>query len=84
MIKLNSPFITKLNYTFQDQNKLYFVMEYCEGGEFSRFIKDYEDSINTNVIKVYVAEIVLILEYLHRNGIVHRDLKVFIYLLMEA
>jgi len=59
-------------------------MEYCEGGEFSRFIKDYEDSINTNVIKVYVAEIVLILEYLHRNGIVHRDLKVFIYLLMEA
>lgn len=71
LIKLNSRYIVELNYTFQDQGKLYFVMEYCKGGEFSKFLKKYQDSMNTNVIRVYVAEILLILEYLHNNGIVH-------------
>jgi serine/threonine protein kinase len=31
---------------------------------------------NEETIRFYVSEIVLIIEYLHKNGIVHRDLKV--------
>jgi serine/threonine protein kinase len=31
--------IVKLKYTFQDKANLYFIQEYCEGGEFINFIK---------------------------------------------
>ena len=30
---VNHPFIIKLEYAFQNKNKLYFVLEYCPGGE---------------------------------------------------
>jgi serine/threonine protein kinase len=31
--KINSPFIVKLHYAFQTDAKLYFVMDFCNGGE---------------------------------------------------
>jgi serine/threonine protein kinase len=31
--EINSPFIVKLAYAFQSDDKLYFVMEYVQGGE---------------------------------------------------
>ena len=33
------PGIIKLRYAFQDKRVLYFVLEYCEGGEFIEFIR---------------------------------------------
>lgn len=31
--KIESPFIVKLHYAFQTEAKLYFVMDFCNGGE---------------------------------------------------
>ena len=33
LVKLNHPFIVKLYNSFQDRKKLYFVLEFCAGGE---------------------------------------------------
>jgi len=33
--------------------------------------------MNSEIIRFYGSEIVLILEFLHNKGIVHRDLKVY-------
>ena len=72
--KLNNPFIVKLHYAFQTPEKLYFVIDFLNGGElFWHLRKDQRFSEERT--KFYAAEIVLALECLHKNGIIYRDLK---------
>jgi len=72
--KLNHPFIVKLHYAFQTEAKLYFVLDYCAGGELffhlSRMKKFPE-----HMARFYAAEIALALDTMHKNGVVYRDLK---------
>ncbi len=75
---LKHPGIVKLKYTFQDKSNLYFVQEYCEGGEFINFIKVNIGKLTQQLKTFYIAQIVNLLEYLHSNGITHRDLKVLL------
>lgn len=74
LMKLNSPFIVKLKYSFQDLRNLYIVMEFVEGGELIQHIKK-QGGFSEEIIKFYIAELILAVEYLHRNGIIYRDLK---------
>lgn len=37
--KINHPGIIKLNKCFQDPKSLYYVVEYCDGGDLITFIK---------------------------------------------
>ncbi|EGR31017.1 phosphoinositide dependent kinase-1, putative [Ichthyophthirius multifiliis] len=67
--------IIKLLGSFQDSQFLYFVIEYCEGGEFSSYLNQNFKYLTIETIKFYAAEIIYILEKLHENGIIHRDLK---------
>lgn len=69
--------IVKLRYSFQDKQSLYFVLEYCEGGDFINFIKNNISKLTEEAKIFYIAEMVNIIEYIHRNGVTHRDLKVF-------
>eukprot|EP00455_Lapot_gusevi_P020628 TRINITY_DN21838_c0_g2_i1.p1 TRINITY_DN21838_c0_g2~~TRINITY_DN21838_c0_g2_i1.p1 ORF type:complete len:418 (+),score=72.88 TRINITY_DN21838_c0_g2_i1:49-1302(+) len=68
------PFIVALRYAFQTRNKLYFVLDYCAGGELF-FHLGKAGKFSEKLAKFYAAEIVLALEYLHNLGIVYRDLK---------
>ena len=38
MLHLNSPFIVKLHYVFQDESNLYFIMTYASGGDLSHLL----------------------------------------------
>ena len=48
---IDHPFIIKLKYAFQNQTKLYLVMDYCSGGELffhiQRVHRFNEDAYNT-------------------------------------
>ena len=73
--RIEHPGIIKLAKSFQDPKNLYFVLEFCHGGDFTNFIR-LNHHLLTNEMRVfYISEIVSILEYLHTNGITHRDLK---------
>jgi len=70
------PFIVPLYYSFQSQDKLYFIMEYCAGGEFFRMLqKQPKKCLPEIAVKFYAGEVLLALEYLHFKGFIYRDLK---------
>lgn len=49
-------------------------MEYVSGGELFTAIKKY-GGLDPTAARIYAAEVVLILEYLHSKLYIHRDLK---------
>lgn len=74
LMKLESPFLVKLYFSFQTAEKFYFVMDYINGGElFSHLQK--KKKFKPDRARFYSAEILLGLEYLHNQGIIYRDLK---------
>jgi len=53
---------------------LFFVVEFCAGGElFYHFFRN--EHFSEDEVKVYFGEILLALHQLHRQGILYRDLK---------
>lgn len=78
-----SPFIIQLFYTFQDPDRLYFVMNYAKCGELLPYIIKV-GSFDEACSKFYAAELLLAIEHLHKLNIIHRDLKPENILLDEA
>ena len=71
---IDSPWITKLYYSFQDEKYLYLVMDFCQGGDLMSYLIK-EDTINEKKAKFYIAEIILCINEIHKMGCIHRDLK---------
>ncbi|KAI7813558.1 putative ribosomal protein S6 kinase alpha-4 [Triplophysa rosa] len=69
-----SPFLVTLHYAFQTQTKLHLILDYVSGGEM--FTHLYQrDHFSEDEVRIYVGEIILALEHLHKLGIVYRDIK---------
>lgn len=74
LTRIVHPFIVQLRYSFQTKYKLYLVMDFINGGHLF-FQLQRQGLFSENLARVYVAEIICAVSYLHQNGIVHRDLK---------
>jgi len=72
--KMRHPFIIRLYYTFQTQERVSFVMEYVSGGQLFYHLRR-EAILSEATARFYCAELVLALEHLHTNYVIHRDLK---------
>ena len=61
MATANHPFTCSLYATFQTNRKLYFITQYCGGGEFFRLLQKQQDRrLPEAVAKFYAAEILLV------------------------
>lgn len=71
---MNHAHIVRLRCHFEDDANIYMVLELCEGGNLFKYLR------NTGPMAEEVAghvtrQILLAVDYLHRSGVVHRDLK---------
>ncbi|XP_023746706.1 probable serine/threonine protein kinase IRE4 isoform X2 [Lactuca sativa] len=74
LITVRNPFVVRFFYSFTSRDNLYLVMEYLNGGDLFSLLRNV-GCLEEDIARIYIAELVLALEYLHSLGIVHRDLK---------
>ena len=76
MVRINCPFIVNIKTAFQDETNLYLVSEFMQGGDMFFHLHDGGIIIfNLEKTKFYIIELILALEFLHKNNMVYRDLK---------
>eukprot|EP00808_Paulinella_micropora_P027382 g21430.t1 len=71
---LRHPFMIQLYWAFQDNQRLYFVMDFCQGGELFRYLQQ-AGRFSEDRAKLLCAELTLVMAYLHENGFMYRDMK---------
>lgn len=68
------PFIINMLSAFQDKRHLYLALELKGGGDLRFHLTRYK-RFTEGQTRFFVACLVLALEYLHSNGVIHRDVK---------
>lgn len=71
---VHHPYIVGLTMAFQTSDKLFFVLDYCSGGELF-FHLGKTGRFTEERARFYAAQITLALEYIHHLGVIYRDLK---------
>ncbi|KAK5984880.1 AGC/PKA protein Kinase [Trichostrongylus colubriformis] len=68
------PFLVSLHFSFQNKEKLYFVLDHLNGGELFSHLQR-EKHFSESRTRFYAAQVASALGYLHKNNIIYRDLK---------
>ena len=72
---LNFQFIVKLVKTFKTVDYFFFLMEYSTGSQLDVVLDLLPSKKNTEIVRFYGGTLFLILDYLNKKKIIHRDIK---------
>ena len=75
---LHNPFLVNMICSFQDNDNLYLVMDLLLGGDMRYHINKkaiYNRKIDENQLKFIAGCVLLGLNYIHENKIIHKDIK---------
>jgi protein-serine/threonine kinase len=70
--KISHPFIVRMKYAFKDREKLYFVLNYCHGGELFFYLTNLR-RFKEDAARFYSANILLALKALHEHNVIYRE-----------
>lgn len=68
------PFIVEMAKSFNYADRIVYILEYIKGMDLFEIMKEI-GLLSTSDCMFYTASIILILEYLHQNKIILRDIK---------
>ena len=71
---LNHKYVVKFERCFEDSENVYIILELCENETLNHIYKKRK-TLTEYEVKYYLYQLLLSIIYLHRNNIVHRDLK---------
>lgn len=71
---LNHPFLVNIWFTFQDSEEMFMVFDLLLGGDL-RYHLSQKGVFEPDLVKLYICEMALALDYLQKKFIVHRDVK---------
>ena len=74
LFEADHPFLCGMEYLFQSEARLYFVMPFINGGELYKIFQE-QKRFSEDIVKFYAAQIIIAIGKLHEKGIMHRDLK---------
>ncbi|EAY15387.1 AGC family protein kinase [Trichomonas vaginalis G3] len=74
LMKAQHPFIVSLKFAFQTDTKVYLGLEYAPGGELFYHLQKF-GSFPIDDVRIYIAEMALALDFLHKHGVIYRDIK---------
>ena len=75
---IKSENIVKYIDSFEDKESFNIVMEYCDGLDLRKYIEDHKksnDYIEKDIILHFISEMCNAIEEIHKNKLIHRDLK---------
>jgi calcium/calmodulin-dependent protein kinase I len=76
LMNVEHPNIVSLLDVFEDNDRVYLIMELMNGGElFDRICNDFPNGYSEKQSSVLIKKIIEAVKYLHDKGIIHRDLK---------
>lgn len=74
LMKKEHPFLVSMEFIFQTESKIYFVMNFVRGGELFKHLADAKRFTEERAM-FYAAQIILGIGYLHKQHIIYRDIK---------
>ena len=72
--ELDHPFIVTLHGVYQDEKRLYFLLELALGGELFR-VMEHLDRLPEPMARFYIGSLTLAFQHMHGLDFVYRDLK---------
>lgn len=75
LCEIRHPYIVRLRYAFQSEEKLYLVTDYYNGGSLFYHLRKSRGFQEPRA-RFYGAELVLALDHLHANGVIYRQVPV--------
>ena len=72
--QIRHPFVVTLHYAFQDYSCVYFVLEHVAGGDLFNYLQEHR-LFPEEWCRIYLAEVAMALDWVHKHRYVYRDLK---------
>lgn len=74
LYNIEHPFIVGMDYVFENTERIFFLMDFIEGGELFRHLVKVRRFPNDQA-RFMIAQVAIALGHLHEKGIAYRDLK---------